>query len=245
VTDGCRPGGPSTPAASGNERDGTGRAHRRGQANLPALAVALLVVTAATGVALAVDDGAFAAAEREPDERRAAVAVADRLVAADAAHARRANVLAAARLDDLTAERIETVAPVAEGRSFRVRLGDRTLVERGTAAGGTTVRRIVLVERRQAVAVPVRNATVTLPRRSPRATVELEPAAEVTTLLADGRVVLHNESGLVGRFTVALSRYETTTLSVRGTGTVNPSTARLIYYPAVTRKAELVVTVAD
>jgi len=63
----------------------------------------------------------------------------------------------------------------------------------------------------------------------------------VTTVRANGRVVLHNESGLVGRFTVALSRYETTTL--RFVGAPSPATANLTYYPAVTRKAELVVTV--
>jgi len=213
----------------------------RGQANLAALAVALLVVSAVTGVALLVADEAFEAAEREPGQRRAAAAIADRLVAADAPITRRANVLAADRSGNLTVERIEALAPPATGRALRVRLAGRTLVERGDPAGGTTVRRVVLVERRQSLSVPVRNATVTLPRRSPRATVELDPGADVTTVRANGRVVLHNDSGLVGRFTVALSRYETTML--RFHGRPSPSTASLIYYPATTRKAELVVTV--
>ena len=218
----------------------------RGQANLPALAVALLVVTSAAGLGLLVADAAFADAQREPVERETAVALSERLVAADAPLTTRRNVLNASRVAALDAEALDRSFPVAEGRSVRIRLDGETVVERGDPTGGTTVRRVVLVERRQAVTLPrVPDDGVTLPRRSPRATVTLDPppAATVETVRANGRVVLHDPDGLRGSYDLALSRYETMRLRFEGEGPLPPPAVEVTYYPARTTKAELVVTV--
>jgi len=66
---------------------------RRGQANLPILAVALVLLTGVTAAGVAVAEGALASADRDAGERRAAATAADGLVAADGPASRRENVL--------------------------------------------------------------------------------------------------------------------------------------------------------
>jgi hypothetical protein len=217
------------------------------QANLPAVAVALLLLTATTGLALTLADGAFAAADRDPADRRVATALADRMVAADGPLTRRANVLDAAALSPLPAARIDSRFPVAEGHALRVRLDDRTLLERGTPSGGTTVRRVVLVAEEQSVTVTPRltgNAT-TLPRRTDRVRLEVDPpaAATVRTVRANDRVVLHDPDGLLGTYGVDVSRFETVRLSFGTAGPLPPGSVELTYYPTRTTKATLAVTV--
>lgn len=223
----------------------------RAQANLPVLAVALLVLTTAVGTGLVVADGAFADASRQPGERRAAVALAERLVAADGPLTRRGNVLAADRLDGLNASRLRVLFPVVAGYDVRVRLDDRVLVEAGDPEGGVTFRRVVLVSERRPTTVNATldgpNATLTLPRRSDRAVVAIDPPPGTTvgTVRANGRVVLHDDSagGLDGTFRVDLSRLETTRLSVEASGPLPPGSVAVTYYPAETTKAMLVVSV--
>ncbi|MFC7156311.1 hypothetical protein ACFQPA_12745 [Halomarina halobia] len=218
----------------------------RGQANLPALAVALLVLTTTTSLGLLVADGAFAGAGRDPAERRAAVALGERLVSAESPLTARPNVLRSRNLSALDAARLDEAFPVAKGRDVRLRVGGETVVQRGDPTGGTTVRRIVLVQRRQSVTLPATAGdAVTLPRRSPRATLLLRPpeGTTVRTVRANGRVVLHDPSGLEGRFDIALSRFETTRLRFEHDGPLPRGSARVAYYPARTTKAELVVTV--
>ena len=82
----------------------------RGQANLPALAVALLVVTTTAGLAVVIADGAFASAQRDAGERATADAVADRLIAADSPLTERQNVLNASRLDAAAVGRLDADA---------------------------------------------------------------------------------------------------------------------------------------
>lgn len=123
----------------------------RAQVNLPALAVALIALTATATLALALADDAFADADRTPAERRIATALTERLVAPDSPLTDRANVLDGVALAAFDAARLRGTFPVVGERAVRVRVGDRTLVERGDPTDGTTVRRIVLVRRRQAV----------------------------------------------------------------------------------------------
>lgn len=218
----------------------------RGQANLPALAVALLVVTTTAGLALALADGAFAGAERDAAERRASLSLAERLVAADSPLTARTNVLNASVVSGLAASTVTSEFPIVDGRDVRIRVGDRTVVERGDATGGATVRRIVLVEHRQSVSYepPLDRGRTTLPRRTSRAYLEISPSsAIVRTVRANGRVVLYEPSGLDGNYSVRLSRYETTTLEFDGTGTLSRGDVRVTYYPAETTKATLEVTV--
>jgi len=120
----------------------------RAQANLPAVTVALVVLTATAGTALVLADGAFAGATREGDERRVAVALAERMVAPGAPTTRRANVLNGSALAVLDGERLREWFPVARGVDVGVRLGDRTVVD---GDGGTVARRVVLVADAQSV----------------------------------------------------------------------------------------------
>ena len=211
----------------------------RGQANLPALAVALLVVTTVTGLAVVVADGAFAAAERDAVDRATGVAVADRLLSADSPLTERRNVLNASRM---TASDVESVVP--SGASVRVAVDGTVVYERGTPTG-PTVRRLALVAERQAITLrpPLEHGEVTLPRRSPRATIEVDPGADVETVRANDRVVLHDPGGVTGAHEVNLSRYETTTL--RFEGNVDEGEVTVTYYPRRTTKARLEVTAGD
>ena len=218
----------------------------RGQANLIALAVALLVVTTATGLGLALADGAFASADRDPRERHVAVSLSERFVAADGPLTTRGNTLNRSRVAALDAERLADLFPVTVGSDVRVRLGDDVVAERGDPTGGTTIRRVVLLERRSATTLSrVPGDSLTLPRRTPRVTLVVDPPAATTvrTVRANGRVVLYDSSGLDGTYDVSLSRFETTTLVYQHTGPFPPGSVEVTYYPARTTKAELVVTV--
>lgn len=225
------------------------RAATRAQMNLPALAVALLVVTTVTAVSVGMADRAFVSADRDADQRRTAVALSERLVGPASTLTARANVLDADAVAALDAARLEAQFPVIADADVAVRLGDRTLASTGDPTGGTTVRRIVLIERRTAVTLtpPVSSVdpTVTLPRRSPRVEIRLDPpdGTTVTAVRADSRVVLLNESGLSGAFSVRLSRFETTTLTVAADGPLPTGSVEVTYFPAETRKAVLAVTV--
>jgi len=86
---------------------------------------------------------------------------------------------------------------------------------------------------------------VTLPRRTDRADLRLRPPANttVTTVRANERVVLHDESGLEGRYTVSLSRHRTVDLRFDASGPLSRGNVTVTYYPTETRKATLGVTV--
>lgn len=224
----------------------------RGQANLVALAVALLALTTATGVGLALADGALADADRDADERRVAVALSERLVSTEAPLTSRANVVNDSAVSALNASTLRTRYPVVGDRAVRVRLDDRTLAATGDSTSGTTVRRIVLVERRQraTVAPPLAaesNHTVTLPRRTPRVTVTVDPppGTTVTAMRANDRVVLYDESGLGGEYTVRVSRFDTVRLRFEADRSLPAGSVEITYYPAETTKATLAVTVDD
>ena len=209
----------------------------RAQANLPALAVALLVVSTTTGLAVVIADGAFTSAQRDATDRATATAIADRLTAPDSPTTERRNVLNHSRL---TAAVLADVVPA--GTDVRIAVDGDVVFERGDPTG-PTARRLVLVAERQQVTIepPLKFETVTLPRRSPRTTIRIEPAADVDTVLANDRVVLHDPAGITGAHDVALSRYETTTL--RFEGNVDSGDVEVTYYPRQTTKGRLEVTV--
>lgn len=222
----------------------------RGQANMPALLVALLALTTVAGIGTLVADDAFSGETRDADERRIATALSERLVSADGPLADRSNVLNESGVASLTAAEFESLFPVAADRAVRVALDDETLVRTDTVDGGTTVRRIVLVERREAVTITPslgsnREQSVTLPRRTENVTVALSPpdGTTIETVRANGRVVLHDESGLSGTETFDVSRYETTRLTFEATDRLPDGSVTVTYYPAQTRKAVLAVTV--
>lgn len=222
---------------------------RRGQANLIALGAALLALTTAAGLGLALADAALAGADRQPLDRAAAESASDRLVAADAPTTRRANVLDEPAIENLTVARLERMAPAVEGRAVRVRLDGERLLQRDTPTDGVTVRRVVLVAEETSATRSVdlnESATTTLPRRTERIQLSIDPGdnATVVTVRADDRVVLHDPDGLAGNVTVPASRYETTTLTfeMRGDGEGHVA---VTYYPTQTSKAVLEVSVSD
>ncbi|MFQ3320289.1 MAG: hypothetical protein ACI8UR_000438 [Natronomonas sp.] len=210
----------------------------RGQANLPALAIALLVVTTVAGLSLTVADGAFTSAERDATARTTAETVADRLVAADSPVSDRSNVLNGSRLDG---EQIDSMVP--PDADVEVTVDGEVVYSRGNPTDGRTVRRLVLVADRQRVTISpsLDFGSVTLPRRSPRVTLGIVAGANVRTVRANDRVVLHDPAGIEGKHDVALSRYETTTLQFEGD--VDDGDVTVTYYPRQRTKALLEVTV--
>ncbi|MFB6167565.1 MAG: hypothetical protein ABEJ43_01835 [Haloferacaceae archaeon] len=216
---------------------------RRGQSNLLSVAVAVVLLVTATGLAVAVADDALVRADRDPVARHAAAATADRLVANASPTTRRANVLRGARAANLTAADVDALSPPARGYPLVVRLDGRTLLARGSPAG-PTVRRHVRVARTERVrATYVANGTrIAVPAGVDRVDVRVRSGANTTlsTLRADGRIVLHDPNGLAGTATVRLSPYGPTTLRAPTTGN---ATVRVAYDRVRTRPATLEVRV--
>lgn len=220
----------------------------RAQTSLPAVGVALVVLVTTTLFAVTVADEQLEASRGTALERESAMGLADSLVAADASVTRRANVLAGGALESLDPGTLEAVHGLEPTAGVELRLDGRPILSRGAPADGSTIERIVLIERRSARAiVPRFNTTraVTLPRRTPNATVRLSPSGNttVTRILVDERVLRRDPGGLEGVHIVPTSRFETPTLRFQGPGSLSRGDVRVTYYPARTRKATLSVTV--
>lgn len=213
-------------------------ATRRGQANLPAVAIALILVTTVAGNSIAVADGSFRSADRDATDRAIAVATADRIVSGDSRLTERPNVLTERHLE---AESVSSSVPRTV--DIRVTVDGKVIYEQGNPTQGTTARRLALVAERQSIALEsgFEFRTLTLPRRSPRATLTIDPDSEIETVRANDRVVLYDPAGLDGSYDVSLSRYETTTLRVDAVPAEDD--VRVTYYPRQTRKALVEVTV--
>lgn len=212
----------------------------RAQANLLVVAVALVVLTAVTGTAVAMAEGALVTAERDSAERATTVAVAERLVAASSPVTRRANVLDRDTAMALTASDLERLVPELAGRAVRVRISGLTVVDRGDPTGGTTVRRLGLLVTTDTWSgtLTAGGKVLTVPRRTDRITVT--PRGEVETVRVDGRVVLHDPAGLDGETVVNVSRYDTLAVTADGDGNATVEAT-----PETTEKALIVVTVDD
>lgn len=227
--------------------DGSRRGSR-GQTGLPALAIALLVLTVVTGLGLAIADGALASAERDAGERRVASSLSERLVASGSPLTTRPNVLNGTRLDRLDGPGLEGTFPVTDGHAVRLRVNGSTVAATETVRSGTTFRRLVVVEREQTRTIRPALGTervVTIPRRTGRATLAIRPPSDatVTTVRANDRVVLRNPDGLAGEFDVDLSRFETTRLHFAGTGALHDGNVTVRYPAPRTTKTTLEVTV--
>lgn len=217
----------------------------RGQVELPAVAVALLVLTGTVGLGIAVADGAFTSAERPALEQRTAASLSDRLVSESSALTVRQNVLDSAALGSLDEELLHRNG-LPEGSEAAVRIDGETVVSTGDTDGGTRVERIVVLEeRRERTLRPEfdRTRTVVLPRRTANATLTIAPSnASVETVDINGRVVLHDESGIEGTYDVPVSPFETATIGFDADGNLSGAVT-VDYYPPKTRKATLTVIV--
>lgn len=223
----------------------------RAQANLLALVAALFALTTAMVVGTVVADTSLAGAARDSDERHAAVAVADRLVAAESPLTNRTNVVDGSAIDDVTAARLRTRYPALADRSVRVTLGGDVVASAGKPVGGTTMRRVVLVERTQELTVQPRftgGNRVTLPRRTGRVEVTIDQPENVSisAVRANGRPVLYSpRDSLDGSYTIDLSRRETVALSFEANDTLSRGDVTMTLYPWRTNKTTLAVTVDD
>lgn len=230
----------------GSDRnDGNGE---RGQANLVAVAVALVLLTSVLGASLAVAESVLvgAVAERDSADRHAASTLAARFVD-DAPASYPRNVVPNR---SLTAASVASLTPVVENASVRVELGDRTLFDRGDPSGGATVHRGVLVATPRSRAATVdlaTNDTLGLSHRTDRVTLVVDsgPNTTVHTVRVDDRIVLHNETGLSGEATVTTSRRRQTELTFE-TETTDPTangSVEVSYTSLAVRPATLTVTV--
>jgi hypothetical protein len=220
----------------------------RGQLSLPALAFAFLVLTAVVVLGVAVADGALVSAERDPVERQATVTLSDRLVSADGPLTVRPNVFEEAELTALNETTLRTAYGLGVDADAEISLDGTTLVSTGDVDGDHSIERLVVVRESHSHTLwPafLTGRTVTLPRRTNRVRLAIRPASNttVTTVRTSDRVVLHNDSGLHGTFTVHPSRHRTASLSFDSNGTLSQGDVRLTYYPVETRKAQLEVTV--
>ena len=236
-----------TPSRSGGPSPAAGRA----QANLLALVAALFALTTAMVVGTVVADASLSGAARDSDERHAAVAVADRLVAAESPLTNRTNVVNGSAIDDVTAARLRARYPVLADRSVRVTLGGETLATAGRPAGGTTMRRVVLVERTQELTVRpdfTGGNRVVLPRRTDRVELAIDRPENVSisAVRANGRPVLYSPRGsLDGTYAVDVSRRETVALRFEANDTLSRDDVTMTLHPWRTNKSTLAVTVDD
>lgn len=222
----------------------------RAQTSLPAFGIALLILTAGVVIGVTSADAALGDADRSPLERQAAVGLSERLVRADAPITERANVINDSALSNLSATDLRDQYGLSGDVAVQITLDDRTLVSTGDPSEGTTIERIVLVEQREnrTLAPSLNRArTVTLPRRTPSITLTLRPPANTTvrTVRINGRVRLHNTSGLSGTYDVPVSTTETARIQFDALGPLADDSVSIQYYPSLTEKARLGVTVDE
>jgi len=220
----------------------------RAQAELPAVGIALVLLTSVLVLGVGAADSALSSADRPALERQAAVGLSEQLTAPSATVTERANTLNATTLANLTVSELESEYGASPDHDIRVRLGNETLVESGDPSGGTTIERLVVVERRTANAlVPAfeDNRTVTLPHRTATARVEIDPPARTTVerVWADERPLLANSSGLQGTFELTLSPFETEQLRFEALGPLPAGSVEIRHDRLETKKRTLEVTV--
>ncbi len=220
----------------------------RAQTTLPAVGIAFLLLTSALVVGVLAADAAMRSADREALDRQAAVGLSETLVRAEAPVTERANVVNESALANLTAADLRDRYGLAANASVRVSLDGHTLVADGLPAGGVTVERTVLLERSEQRRLEPSlegTRTVTLPRRTAHVNLTLQPPANTTlrTVRVNGRVRLHNTSGLNGTYEVPVATVETARLHLEALGPLSNETLVVRYEPVRTEKAQLAVTV--
>lgn len=215
----------------------------RAQTTLPATAVALVILTAVTGIGIAMADAAITSAERTPSERRVAAATATHLISPDGPLAVRSNVLNHSKVEQFDGEELREVSQAVAEHDIRVALDDEGIATDGDPSGGTTIHRLVRVQHHETRTIEPDNASVTLPRRATGATITIESPTTVWTVRANNRVVLHNDSGLQGTFEIELPVYTTTELRLQTTGTVTGDGVSIRYETVQTTKGRLAVSV--
>lgn len=220
----------------------------RAQLSLPALGLAFLVLTAVTVLGIAVADNAVVSSERSALDRQAAVALSDRLVSTDGPLAVRANVLDASAVAKLNQTSLRAQYGLSADADARITLDGDEIVSTGEVDSDPSIERLVVVEeRRNRTITPSFRAgnSVILPRRTDRIQLSIRPSANATvsTVRIGERIVLHNKTGLYGKFVLSVSRLETAEISFESNTSLSSGSVSLTYYPVETRKARLGVSV--
>ena len=231
----------------------------RAQANLLGFVAAVVVVVTVTVAGVALADDALADADRQPAVTHAAARLSTHLVAADAAHTRGSNVLHADRTAALTLADLDREVASIRGRPVSVTLGDETIVERGAVGGNTpgdTAPRstdAVRVERRVRVERDIgRTARIDLTERAGRTLsdhtarivvrVDTHRTRTVHTVRADDRVVLHDDTGLSGRYVVRVPDVRPLAVDIDSDGD-GPGTVTLSWTATNASVEQMVVSV--
>lgn len=220
----------------------------RAQTSLPAVGIAFLLLTGTLVVGVLAAEAALRGGDRQALDRRAAIGLSETLVRANAHVTERQNVLNESALANLTVTDLQNRYGLPPNVSVRITLDGRTLVSRGSPAGGVTVERAVLIEQREwhTVTPPLeKTRAVTVPRRTTAVHLTLRPPVNTTlrTVRINGRVRLHNTSGLNGTYEVPVTTVETARLQFEPVGPLSNETAVLRYEPVETEKGRLEVTV--
>lgn len=221
----------------------------RGQANLIALAAAVVVLSAALGIALITVSGSLSGATGNPDERVLATGIAERLLATDSPLTRRDGSLNASHIETFGPQDLASILPSTSDARVHVSLGGSELASIGEPRGGTTVTRLVqVVEHRKVIRRPDLSSNESINsdyvlRAANHVTISINGSAgSVETVWLDGRLVLHDPDGLDGTFTVRLAAPGQSRLRFE----VSQPGERLVTLATVRREVEfmrLVVTV--
>jgi hypothetical protein len=220
----------------------------RAQTSLPAVGIAFLLLTGTLVVGVLAAEAALRGADRQALDRRAAVGLSETLVRADAPVTERQNVVNESVLADLTAADLRNRYGLPPDASVRLGLDGQTLVSEGSPAGGVTVERTVLVVRSEQRTIHPSlegTRTVTVPRRTASLELTLRPPVNTTlqSVRVNGRVRLHNTSGLNGTYGLPVTTVETARLHFKAVGPLSEDTVVVRYEPVRTEKGRLVVTV--
>lgn len=220
------------------------RSEDRGQSNLIAVAIAVLLLTAAIGVALTVASTPFRAADDDVVDRHVAADVAESLLAPASPVTRRAGVLNAAALRTLEVSTLEVVPADA---AVRIRFDDRPIVATGPVTGGATVRRLVTVTtwRWHRTEPSLGNGSVFTVGPTPVLRLGFNTTnATIRTVRVDGRVVLHDPSGIDGPVRLDLPPSSVVTVNVSAAGPVSTGDV-WVATPSVTAETGVLVVTVD
>lgn len=220
----------------------------RGQVELPALGLALVLLTMTTVLGVAVVQSVFVDAERPAMERQATVSLSEEFVSADAPLTNRANVLNATRLETVKKADLREMDAHPDDGAVLLEVAGEEIAATGSVTGGTTLERLVLLESvDERVLEPrfTQGRSITLPRRTDSATVSITTGAGTTIrgVSVNDRTVLRNESGLHGTYDLELSALETTRFEFDATGQLQEGDVNITYRPPRVERATLRVTV--
>ncbi|MFB6154013.1 MAG: hypothetical protein ABEJ27_07155 [Halodesulfurarchaeum sp.] len=219
----------------------------RAQANLLALAMALVVLTAAVGIALFAATGTIDRATGEPADRAVAAGITSKLVGPEGVLRESAGMVDATRLEALDDRTLRALLPADSQAHITVSVDGVVVATTGTASDGVTIRRLIRVVEYRTVTRPVggalTNESDTTLRVPPTPWLELSvngSRGTVREVRSDGRTVLLAPEGLNGTVRLGVPPSRETTLWIRGSnGTAG--TAQVTYLVATVRLTTLVV----